>query len=91
MSSEEGQHWFATASRIAIGPVPASALLPVPILPFWHPYWFMGLSATWIIMCVVLHRKGLGADGFFVILRRALQGRTLKPTREIIPKQSRRT
>lgn len=62
-----------------VGPVPASIFIPLPILPFWHPLWFVGLSVVWMGLVVWLNRKGLGVSGLGLLVRRWFQGSRLTP------------
>lgn len=79
MASDSDNHWHATAYRLMVGPVPATMFIPVPILPFYHPLWFVVLSVTWMVLVVWLGRKGLGVFGIGLLVRRWLQGSRLTP------------
>lgn len=79
MASDFENHWHATGYRLMVGPIPASVLLPVPVLPFWHPIWFCVLCVIWMGLIYWLSRKGLGLGGLVLLLRRWLQGSKLTP------------
>lgn len=75
MSNTPDEHWSATSYTLTVGPFPASFFAPWPVLPFFHPVWFVVTSVVWMALTYWLHRKGLGVKGFAVIFRRWLQGR----------------
>lgn len=79
MASDSDNHWHATAYRLMVGPVPASMFVPWPVIPFYHPPWFLVLSVIWMALVVWLGRKGLGIGGTVVLARRWLQGSRLTP------------
>lgn len=79
MSTEPDSHWHATSYRLMVGVVPATFFLPVPVLFFFHPVWFIVASLIWMVLMVWLGRKGLGIKGLVPIARRWLQGRRLPP------------
>lgn len=79
MSTDSDSHWHATAYRLRVGPLPASFFTPLPVLPFYHPVWFMVASVAWMVLVVWLSGQGLGLEGLVTILRRLLQGRRLPP------------
>ena len=63
MASDSDNHWHATAYKLMVGPVPATMFIPVPVIPFFHPLWFIVLSVIWMVLVVWLGRKGLGLMG----------------------------
>lgn len=77
MSLDPDSHWSATSNLLTIGPVPATFVAPVPILPFYHPWWFVLLSITWMALTWWLNTKGLGIGGLKLLIRRWLQGDSL--------------
>ena len=79
MSSDSDRHWHATAYQLMVGPLPATFFAPFPILPFYHPAWFLVLSVVWMGLVVWLSRQGLGLGGLMTIIRRLLQGNRLPP------------
>ena len=79
MASDSDNHWHATAYKLMVGPVPATMFIPVPVIPFFHPLWFIVLSVIWMVLVVWLGRKGLGLMGIGLLVRRWLQGSTLTP------------
>lgn len=78
MSSDPQSHWSSTAYRLTVVTIPATFFIPIFILPFFHPLWFVILSLTWMAATYYLGTKGLGIKGLGVILRRLLQGNTLR-------------
>lgn len=64
-----------------IGRMPAAMFIPVPILAFFHPTWFIFAAVAWMAITFWLARKGLGIGGMKLLIRRWLQGSRLVPRR----------
>lgn len=79
MSSNQNEHWSATASRIMVGPFPTTFFIPLVAIPFYHPLWFLIATGLWCGLTVWLAQKGLGIMGIGILGRRWLQGKELKP------------
>lgn len=77
MSQAPDSHWSATSNHITIGPVPAAFVIPIPILPFFHAWWFCLASLIWMALIYWLGKKGLGIKGLSLLFRRWLQGNHL--------------
>lgn len=77
MSSSPQEHFHATVFRLTVGFIPAESFVPLPILPFWHPWWLLVASVAWVIVTTWLARRGLGVSGLIPLVRRWLQGSRL--------------
>lgn len=72
-------HWSGTSYQVKFFIVTPAFMLPVPILFFFHPTWFVIASVIWMGLVFWLAKKGLGPTGLMLLIRRWLQGDDLRP------------